>query len=46
MKTIKWEDLNFKHHRLVPKNEFGVECYIEFKNGEWFFNWWRRRFLW
>jgi len=35
MKTIKWKDLNFKHHRAIPKNEFGVQCYIEFKNGEW-----------
>ena len=35
MKNIKWEDLKFKHHRSVPKNIFGVECYIKFKNGHW-----------
>lgn len=35
MKIIKWKDLNFKHHRSIPKNEFGVQCYIKFKNCEW-----------
>ena len=35
MKNIKWKDLKFKHHRAVPKNVFGVECYIKFKNSQW-----------
>lgn len=35
MKAIKWADLKFEHHRAFPPNKFGVQCRIDFENGEW-----------
>ena len=35
MKTIKWEDLKFEHHRALPLGTFGVQCRVDFENGEW-----------
>jgi len=35
MGNLKWEDLKFEHHRALPSNEFGVQCRIDFENGEW-----------
>ena len=35
MKNLKWEDLKFEHHGALPSNEFGVQCMVDFDNGEW-----------
>ena len=33
--NIKWNDLKFKHHSNLKSDEFGVQSYIKFPNGEW-----------
>jgi len=34
-KNIRWSDLKFIHHHAISENEYGVKCYVKFKNGEW-----------